>query len=247
MIAAAGNGDNLSASQSNGINTDVNKLFPLCNDQPNAKILIGVGATDKDGKRTQRSNYGNCVDIYTYGMEITSTSVATFNQHNQTDYNTLHGTSFSAPIIAGIIGMGFNKFGKVSPEIVYNALMSGQVTNSAGNQIIDATLYLKNLEIALTPKKVVSKVSNITGTNELDFAVRWMYSNGLTSFNSLSGFNGDGELTREQAAKFYVQFAKIILLQKSDGTIPVSFSDLETADKTLQPYIVASSQMGLFK
>jgi subtilisin family serine protease len=242
VVTAAGNWDSLSA-QANGVNTDINKLSPLCNDQANKKMLIGVGAIDKDGKRTSRSNYGNCVDIYTYGIGITSTSVAIYNTANQSDYNTLHGTSFSSPIIAGIIGLGFNKFGKVSPDMVYDALMSGQTKSPAGTLILDANLYLKNLEILINKKKSV----NIIGGNELESAVRWMYSNGLTSFSSLSGFNEDGELTREQAAKFYVQFAKNILSKKSDGALPVQFTDLETADKTLQQYIIQSSQMGLFK
>ena len=74
-----------------------------------------------------------------------------------------------------------------------------------------------------------------------------MYSNWLTSFNTENDFNGEGELTREQAAKFFVQFSKNILSKQTDTSISVKLGDLNKADKNLQPYIVQSNQMWLFK
>ena len=60
-------------------------------------------------------------------------------------YDLVDGTSLATPEIAGIVALGYNKYGQVSPDTVYDALQASQTTNSAGNSIIDANAYLSHL------------------------------------------------------------------------------------------------------
>lgn len=80
------------------------------------------------------------------GENIFSTSVGVFNKDAGTDYETASGTSFSAPMIAGVIALGYNKFGYVSPDTVYRSLNESMQINSSGNYVVDAARYLDILE-----------------------------------------------------------------------------------------------------
>jgi len=53
----------------------------------------------------------------------------------------------------------------------------------------------------------------------------------------------DDYLTREQASKFFVLFAKKILKKSVDTKKSVSLSDLTKADKTLQSHIKEANQL----
>lgn len=68
------------------------------------------------------------------------------------------GTSFSSPIVAGIIALGFNQFGRVHPAEVYDALAASLVKNSVGNSQIDASRYLDALEASERNAKVRKSV-----------------------------------------------------------------------------------------
>ena len=74
------------------------------------KYSLGVGSLDKSGKQAPWTNYGLCVGLWTPGEDIFSTSVAVYNVQTGVDYATSSGTSFSAPMISGIIALGFNKY-----------------------------------------------------------------------------------------------------------------------------------------
>lgn len=96
------------------------------------------------------------------------------------------------------------------------------------------------------PSKGVYKSPNLSYENELQTAITWMYTKWLTSFQSVADFNWEWELTREQASKFFVQFAKLILKKESNQSIKVNLNDIKDADITLQPFIIESNQLGLF-
>ena len=82
LVAAAGN-----ESQ----NISRNKMFPA-----SKKRTISVGATNRKDHLSKFSNYGNMVDILAPGSNI---QVATANGY----YSYFNGTSFAAPIVAGVI------------------------------------------------------------------------------------------------------------------------------------------------
>lgn len=95
--------------------------------------------------------------------------------------------------------------------------------------------------------KVQKKDSNDDSWNELQNAILWMYNYGLTKYNWVSEYRGNDQLTREQASKFFVEYSEKYLEVKIDTSKDVSFSDLNEADYTLQPFIKKASQAWLFK
>ena len=82
---------------------------------------------------------------------------------------------------------------------------------------------------------------------ELESAVQWMYDNELTRYDNIVQFLPNDTLTREQAAKFFWNFA--VYLEK-DTIVSVDacqFNDVANADYTLLPHIISSCQLWLFK
>lgn len=82
---------------------------------------------------------------------------------------------------------------------------------------------------------------------EFDSALSWMYENSLTMYNTADAYRAYDTLTREQAAKFYANFAKAELGLELDATKDCNFSDLDQADPSLKDSIVEACQLGLFK
>ena len=64
------------------------------------------------------------------------------------------------------------------------------------------------------------------GDPELDMAVNWMSTNGLTSATNASNFNPSATLTRDQGSKFFSEYAVTNLCLTPDTTRACSFSDL---------------------
>jgi subtilisin family serine protease len=102
MVAAAGNSNN---------NNDVTPFYPASYTQYTDRgrtyfieNIISVGATTSSPTNEQRasfSNYGaSSVDIFAPGVDIWSTRAL-----NDTDYNLGSGTSFAAPIVAGVLAL----------------------------------------------------------------------------------------------------------------------------------------------
>lgn len=48
-------------------------------------------------------------------------------------------------MIAGIIALGYNKYGYVSPDTIYMSLNESMQINSVGNYVVDAGRYLEIL------------------------------------------------------------------------------------------------------
>lgn len=79
IVMAAGNGDVLS-KQSEGVDTTVNKLSPVCNNGGDPKSVIGVMAFDSEGYRVRWSNYGSCAPFSAPGVGIWSTTVPVYSE-----------------------------------------------------------------------------------------------------------------------------------------------------------------------
>ncbi|MDA9129268.1 S8 family serine peptidase [Candidatus Gracilibacteria bacterium] len=145
VVIAAGNGDELSLSET-GVDLTKNPIAPVCNNGDNdIQFSIGVYSSDSEGYRTNWTNYGNCADFMAPGVDIVSTSIPIYNGNYGDNYNVADGTSFSAPIISGIVALGFNQYGEVPFDIVYDSLAESLVENQVGNMMVDASLYIDNL------------------------------------------------------------------------------------------------------
>lgn len=142
VVIAAGNGDELSL-QSAGVDTTVNKLSPLCNGA-GLDAVVGVGSSDGKGVQSKWSNYGSCVNFFAPGEEIWSTAVSLYNSGGK-PYKLASGTSFSAPMVTGLIALGINKYGRQAPLDVRAALNAAYVADAAGNKVLDAKKYLDAL------------------------------------------------------------------------------------------------------
>ncbi|KAJ7176106.1 peptidase S8/S53 domain-containing protein [Mycena crocata] len=113
-----------------------NRNADQCSIWANNVGQIIVGATDINDKRglfpskeEPGSNYGDCVDIYAPG-----TSIQTAGHNAADEYVTQHGTSFAAPMVAGIIASIIMQSGQnPSPADMKTAIINGAVTDKIVN------------------------------------------------------------------------------------------------------------------
>lgn len=82
----------------------------------------------------------------------------------------------------------------------------------------------------------------------LDEAVTWMNKNNLTIFKTVTDYKPNNYLRRDEAAKLFVNFAK---LKNKDVYIKTAeeckFSDLNDAHKDLKDIVLESCRMGIFQ
>lgn len=90
VVAAAGN---------YASNNDTTPIYPANYDLPN---MISVGATNALGKVASFSNYGTSVHVLAPGDAVQSTTLANA-------YATIKGTSFAAPLVAGVLAVYLNR------------------------------------------------------------------------------------------------------------------------------------------
>lgn len=151
IVAAAGNGDTVG-----GIGYDLNQIpqSPVCNNGGN-NMIIGVGASDGI-YRTNWSNYGSsCVDIYAPGVSIISTAVPAYSSLGGF-YDVESGTSFSSPIVAGVVSLLKATYPTLTSQEAINLLI-----NNSNNGIIDA---YKTLSANFTPsnKQAIESSSSVS-------------------------------------------------------------------------------------
>ncbi len=148
VVVAAWNWDVLSNWQF-WINTDTQPLSPLCNYWDNPKRIVWVAALSADWSRAEWSNYWKCAPFYSLGEWIFSTvlpeestwslkSIYNFWITSYNAYDFWDGTSFATPIVVWIIWLWYNKYGKVRPDLVWDALKESMGTGD----VIDASKYI---------------------------------------------------------------------------------------------------------
>jgi subtilisin family serine protease len=75
--------------------------------------VIGVGATDDNDRKASGSNFGYYIDVMAPGVNIYSTLAGSDNA-----YGYMTGTSQSAPIVSGFIGLILSQYPDVKDSIV---------------------------------------------------------------------------------------------------------------------------------
>ena len=138
IVSSAGNGD---VEGGQGIDLARMPQSPACNDLGSKNAIIGVAASTEDGKyRTTWTNYasqGTCVDVFTPGVDIVSTSVPAFTSSDGFTvvdkdgfYSSANGTSFSAPIISGVVSLLKQEYPTMSPAEVMKRIYKYSVSGS---------------------------------------------------------------------------------------------------------------------
>jgi subtilisin family serine protease len=96
-----------------------------------------IGSTTSTDAKSSWSNYGNCVDFFAPGSSITSAWY-----QNDTQTNTISGTSMAAPHVAGVAALYLQSNSGANPQTVRDALYAkttkGVVTSSktANNHLL---------------------------------------------------------------------------------------------------------------
>ena len=85
-----------------------------------------------------------------------------------------------------------------------------------------------------------------TGT-ELEKAISWMYANGLTKYDSLSGYRPQDPVLREESAKIIAQAYRILGYPQESKNSQCNFSDEKSFDSSLSGFIADSCKWGIFK
>ena len=84
-------------------------------------------------------------------------------------------------------------------------------------------------------------------SEEFKKALSFLRSYEMTMFDSVDGFAPKRNLSREEAAKIFSNFAINVLCRKPDMNLSVKYSDVENADPSLKPYITLAYQLGVMK
>jgi len=96
------------------------------------------------------------------------------------------------------------------------------------------------------PTDVVRVDGGLVAVNLQD-AVNYLHTNGLTMFGTVDTFMGEQNLRRDEAAAFFARFARDVLTMEVDADIACVFQDLGIAHQDLLGEIAAACQLGLFK
>lgn len=75
-------------------------------------------------------------------------------------------------------------------------------------------------------------------------ALSWFYTNGLTQYSSISGYEPMNWLTRQQAAKFFAVFAQKIIGRQITASSWCTFTDTGF-DSTLKPHVLDACALGI--
>ena len=84
-------------------------------------------------------------------------------------------------------------------------------------------------------------------SEEFKKALSFLRSYEMTMFDNVDGFDPYRNLSREEAAKIFSNFAINVLCRKPDMSLSVKYSDIENANPTLKPYITLAYQLGVMK
>ena len=87
----------------------------------------------------------------------------------------------------------------------------------------------------------------IVTSEEFKKALSFLRSYEMTMFDNVDGFDPYRNLSREEAAKIFSNFAINVLCRKPDMNLSVKYSDVENANPTLKPYITLAYQLGVMK
>jgi len=203
--------------------------YDICPEQPAKTNLVLSYQKLWYGYRLKK-DYNTSIDYYLKAFAL---------QPNE--YNTLFN------IWADYANLNDNSNALIYYKKALDATFNEDEIKQVTERINQLTTYTTtNTTKNITTSTTTSIITNTTN-NELSSAILWMYNNWLTSYSTVDKFMWNDYLTREQASKFFLEFATKILGKLVDVTKTVSLNDIQNANETLQFYIKESVQLWLFK
>ena len=88
---------------------------------------------------------------------------------------------------------------------------------------------------------------SIITSEEFKKAQSFLRSYEMTMFDSVDKYAPTRNLSRQEAAKMFSNFAINVLCRKPDLNLKVNYSDVKNTDPTLKPYITLAYQLGVMK
>ena len=159
VVAAAGNTD---AAQ-NGIDLDVIQSYPVCFEGTSARnIVIGVGAVDRDLKKSAFSNYGSCIDVVAPGEAFYSTQVYASSQPDfLLAYNGYwSGTSLATPLVSGAAALIRALWPDMDVASLIDAILSSAKNVDAFNPTLRGKLGAGQLDVAAALDRTLQQQSS---------------------------------------------------------------------------------------
>jgi subtilisin family serine protease len=89
---------------------------------------ITVGATDRDDSRASFSNYGECLDVFAPGVDITSAWI-----DGDSSTNTISGTSMATPHVAGVAALYLAQNPSAGPAQVRDAVVDNATSGAVSD------------------------------------------------------------------------------------------------------------------
>lgn len=127
-----------------------------------------------------------------------------------------------------------------TPLLEENELDTEQELQDTAAEIVE------ELEEIQTPPTVTTTVKS-SSLSEFEQALQWMYDNQMTIFNDTDRYEPFNQLTRGQFAKMVNRFSLVEWHNRSIKNTSCNFIDINEADPTLQPHIIETCKVGIFK
>lgn len=97
------------------------------------------------------------------------------------------------------------------------------------------------------PLQEIKNSLTLKTSEEFKKSQSFLRSYEMTRYDSIDRFRPKDDLTREEAAKIFSNFAINVLCRKPDMNLKINYRDLENANITLKQYITIAYQLGIMK
>jgi serine protease len=204
MSLGGGYSSSLNTAANNLVNAGVVTVVAAGNDNSNAcnyspasaSNVITVGSTANGDSRSSFSNYGNCVDIFAPGSDITSTSQSGGS-------TTMSGTSMASPHVAGVAAIYLAGNPNASTSAVAQALYDNATQNAISDVQGSPNLMAYSRFGGTTPPPPPgdnilengTAVNNLAANSGSDIVYTMQVPSGATDISfTMSGGTGDADL-----------------------------------------------------